>query len=109
MRGALLDLDELDGAIAERTETAFSFLERLVAVPSTVGDEHEAQVIVEQELKRLGFEGERLSIPDGIGDDPLAGVPPTSDPGRHDGVGRLRAGRAPPLPLNGRPDRVPPP
>src|SRR5947208_532392 len=101
MRGALLDLDELDGAIAERTETAFSFLERLVAVPSTVGDEHEAQVIVEQELKRLGFEVERLSIPDGIGDDPLAGVPQTSYAGRYDVVGRLGAGVAPSLLLNG--------
>jgi len=107
MRGALLDLDELDGAIAERTETAFSFLERLVAVPSTVGDEHEAQVIVEQELKRLGFEVERLSIPDGIGDDPLAGVPQTSYAGRYDVVGRLGAGVAPSLLLNGHIDVVP--
>jgi len=54
-RGARLDLDRLDAEITERAEAAFSFLERLVAAPSTVGDEDEAQVMVEHELKRLGF------------------------------------------------------
>ena len=61
-----MDPQELDDAITERAEAAFSFLERLVAAPSTVGREHEAQGVVEQELKRLGFEVERLPIPDGI-------------------------------------------
>ena len=64
-----MDPQELDDAITERAEAAFSFLERLVAAPSTVGREHEAQGVVEQELKRLGFEVERLPVPDGIATD----------------------------------------
>jgi acetylornithine deacetylase len=97
----------LDAAIEERSEAAFSFLERLVAAPSTVGREQEAQELVEQELKRLGFEVERLPIPEGIGDDPLAGVPQTSYDGRFDLIGRLRNGEGPSLLLNGHIDVVP--
>jgi len=106
-REAALDLDALDAAISERAEAAFGFLERLVAAPSTVGNEHEAQAVVEQELKRLGFEVERLPIPESIGRDPLAGVPQTSYAGRHDVVGRLGEGGGPSLLLNGHIDVVP--
>jgi len=102
-----LDLQELDDAITGRAEAAFSFLERLVAAPSTVGREHEAQGIVEQELKRLGFEIERLPIPDGIDTDPLAGVPQLSYDGRFDVIGRSGAGAGPSLLLNGHIDVVP--
>ena len=77
-KAAGLDLNQLDAAITERAEAAFSFLERLVAAPSTVGREHEAQGIVEEELKRLGFEVDQLPIPDRIGADQLAGVPQIS-------------------------------
>jgi acetylornithine deacetylase len=97
----------LDAAIEERSEAAFSFLERLVASPSTVGREHEAQELVEQELKRLGFEVERLPIPEGIGDDPIAGAPQTSYEGRFDLIGRLTDGLGPSLLLNGHIDVVP--
>ena len=78
-----------------------------MATPSTVGEEHEAQLIVEQELKRLGFEVERISIPEGIGDDPLAGVPQASYAGRYDVVGRTGEGSGPSLLLNGHVDVVP--
>ena len=78
-----------------------------MATPSTVGDELEAQALVEQELKRLGFEVERIAIPDSIGDDPLAGVPQTSYAGRHDVIGRLGDGDGPSLLLNGHIDVVP--
>lgn len=98
---------DLDAAIGERAETAFGFLERLVAVPSTVGEEDEAQAVVEQELKRVGFEVERLPIPASIGDDPLAGVPQTSYEGRHDVIGRLGGASGPSLLLNGHIDVVP--
>ena len=64
-------------------------------------------MIVEHELKRLGFEVERLSIPEGIGNDPLAGVPQTSYAGRHDVIGRLGHGDGPSLLLNGHVDVVP--
>jgi acetylornithine deacetylase len=102
-----LDLEKLDAAIDERAEGAFSFLERLVAAPSTVGDEHEAQELVEQELKRLGFEVERLPIYDTIADDSLAGVPQMSYFGRFDLIGRLGDGDGPSLLLNGHIDVVP--
>jgi acetylornithine deacetylase len=102
-----LDVQRLDEAITERAGAAFSFLERLVAAPSTVGREHDAQDVVEYELKRLGFEVERLPIPEGIGDDPLAGVPQTAYEGRSDVIGRLGAGDRPSLLLNGHIDVVP--
>jgi len=82
-------------------------LERLVAAPSTVGLEQEAQDVVEQELKRLGLEVERLPIPETIEDDPLAGVAQISYEGRADVVGRLGSSRGPSLLVNGHIDVVP--
>lgn len=105
--GDRLDTDRLDAEIAARSGDAFSFLERLVAAPSIVGIEQDAQELVGQELKRLGLEVERLSMPGGIGDDPLAGVPQTSYDGRADVVGRLGGDRGPALLLNGHIDVVP--
>jgi acetylornithine deacetylase len=105
--GGTLDAGRLDAEIDARAEDAFSFLERLVAAPSTVGREHEAQEVVEQELKRLGLEVERLPIPEGIREDPLAGVPQSSYLGRGDLVGRLVADRSPSLLVNGHIDVVP--
>ena len=105
--GGTLDADRLDAAIASRAEDAFSFLERLVAAPSIIGHEQDAQLVVEQELKRLGAQVERLSIPDGIGDDPLAGVPQTSYEGRGDLIGRLGPDEGPSLLLNAHVDVVP--
>jgi acetylornithine deacetylase len=82
-------------------------LERLVAAPSTVGLEQEAQDVVEQELKRLGLEVERLPIPETIEDDPLAGVAQISYEGRADVVGRLGSSGGPSLLVNGHIDVVP--
>ncbi len=42
----------VDAAITDGAEPAFSFLERLVAAPSTVGHEQEAQELVAAELAR---------------------------------------------------------
>jgi acetylornithine deacetylase len=106
-RDRALDVDRLDAVIEDRAEVAFAFLERLVAAPSTVGREQEAQEVVEQELRRLGFDVERLPIPEEIRDDPLAGVPQTSYVGRFDLVGRLGNGAGPSLLLNGHVDVVP--
>jgi acetylornithine deacetylase len=103
-----LDLEKLDVAVEERAHGAFAFLERLVAAPSTVGDEPAAQAIVEQELLRLGFATERLPVFDAIGDDPLAGVPQISYFGRFDLIGRRNAeAGGPSLLLNGHIDVVP--
>jgi acetylornithine deacetylase len=82
-------------------------LERLVAAPSTVGLEQEAQGVVEQELKRLGLEVERLPIPETIDDDPLAGVAQISYESRADVVGRLGDNGGPSLLVNGHIDVVP--
>jgi acetylornithine deacetylase len=83
-------------------------LERLIAAPSTVGLEQPAQEIVEHELERLGFAVERLPIPEGMGDDPLAGVPQASYDGRYDVIGRLGDGAGgPSLLVNGHIDVVP--
>ncbi len=55
---------EVDAAIEQRAESAFAFLERLVAAPSTVGAEREAQDVVAAELTRLGFAVAEVPIPD---------------------------------------------
>ncbi len=82
-------------------------MERLVAAPSTVGREQLAQEIVEHELRRLGFQVDRLPIPEWIGDDPLAGVPQASYDGRFDLIGGLGGGDGPSLLVNGHIDVVP--
>lgn len=50
---------------------------------------------------------ERLPIPDGIGDDPLAGVPQTSYGNRDNVIGRLGRDQGPSLLVNGHIDVVP--
>jgi acetylornithine deacetylase len=107
LRETGLDLDALDAAIEERTERAFGFLERLVAAPSTIGIEQEAQAEVERELARLGFEVASIAIPSDIGEDPFAGVPQATYDGRYDIVGRMGAGEGPSLLINGHVDVVP--
>jgi acetylornithine deacetylase len=96
----------LDRCIADRAQTAFDFLERLVKVPSTVGSEQEAQELVAAQLERLGFQVERLSIAEAIDGDPHAGVPQGSYEGRYDLLAR-RGGPGPVLQLNGHVDVVP--
>ena len=101
-----IDQVALDACIAERAEAAFAFLERLVAVPSVVGNEQEAQELVAAQLERLGFQVERLAIAEAIAGDPHAGVPQGSYEGRYDLLG-WRGGAGPVLQLNGHVDVVP--
>ena len=102
--------EQLDDAVARDAAHAFAFLERLVAQPSTLGAEAGALDVAAAELQRLGFDLERLPIPDDIGSDPAAGVPQTVDGQREVLVAR-RAGRdgdgARSLLLNGHLDVVP--
>ncbi len=98
---------DLDAAIERFRDRAVSFLERIVAAPSTVGEEGRAQELVAEELGRLGFRVSLLPIPESIGEDPLAGVPLTAYEGRCDVLGRLEAGAGPSLLLNGHIDVVP--
>ncbi len=101
------DLQDLDEAIGGRAESAFAFLEHLISAPSTVGKEHDAQEIVEDELRSLGFAVKRLPVPDAIGRDPAAGVPQASYRGRFDVLGRLGSSKGPSLLLNAHVDVVP--
>ena len=97
----------VDAAISDGAETAFSFLERLVALPSTVGRELPAQQIVAAELGRLGFEVTELSVPAETADEPPGGVAQASYAGRPDILGRINPGGSPSLLLNGHVDVVP--
>ena len=98
---------KLDAAIGDLAEEAFSFLERLVAAPSTVGHEEQAQQVVAAELARLGFRITPLPVPPDIGRDPAAGVPQRDYYGRHNLACHLTAGPGPSLILNGHIDVVP--
>ncbi|HEY2691069.1 MAG TPA: M20/M25/M40 family metallo-hydrolase, partial [Streptosporangiaceae bacterium] len=97
----------VDAAITDGAETAFSFLERLVAAPSAVGHEQEAQHIVAAELARLGFEVSRLDVPEQTAAAAPGGVAQAPYAGRGNVLGRINPGRSPSLLLNGHVDVVP--
>lgn len=101
------DATRIDDVIARRAEAAFGFLERLVAAPSTVGQEAGAQAVVAEELDRLGFTVWRIPVPASIADDPAAGVPQVPYTGRHDVYGVTGDDSTPRLLLNGHVDVVP--
>ena len=100
-------LRKLDAAIDDLAAEAFGFLERLVELPSTVGQEDAAQREVAAELDRLGFQTAVLPVPEDIGDDPAAGVPQAPYAGRGNVTGHLVQGDGPSLLLNGHIDVVP--
>ena len=100
-------LRKLDAAIDDLAAEAFGFIERLVELPSTVGQEDAAQRAVAAELGRLGFETAVLPVPEDIGDDPAAGVPQAPYAGRGNVAGHLVQGDGPSLLLNGHIDVVP--
>jgi acetylornithine deacetylase len=98
---------ELDGAVAAGADAAFGLLGRLVAAESTVGLEAAGQQIIAAELARLGFEVERLPIPEGTAAAAPAGVALASYYGRDNVAGWLNRGARPSLLLNGHIDVVP--
>src|SRR5689334_18780538 len=100
-------LRKLDAAIDDLAAEAFGFLERLVELPSTVGQEHAAQLAVAAELERLGLQTAVLPVPEDIGDDPAAGVPQAPYAGRGNVAGHLVQDDGPSLLLNGHIDVVP--
>ena len=104
---ALADPVRVDAELEALAEGAFAFLERLVAEPSTVGEEAGAQAVVAAELERLGFALELLEVPESIAADPLAGVPQAPYAGRPVVVGRLAGADGPALLCNGHVDVVP--
>ncbi len=100
--------DAIDARVELHAERAFGFLELLVAADSTVGHEQAALKVLASELTDLGFDIERLAIPESVASLPGAGVPRSTYAGRYDLVGR-RAGdpTRPSLLLNGHIDVVP--
>jgi len=98
----------IDERIEAHAERAFAFLERLVAAPSTVGQEQPALEVFAAEVEGLGFAAERLQIPESVTDLPGAGVPMLPYAGRYDVIAR-RAGDVdgPSLLINGHIDVVP--
>jgi acetylornithine deacetylase len=99
--------EAVDHAIEAGADAAFSFLERLVAAPSTVGQEAGAQEIVAAELARLGFEVTQIPVPPNTAAGAPGGVAQLSYDGRHDVLGTLNPGTGPSLLLNGHVDVVP--
>lgn len=103
-----IDLTALDRAIDAHTESAFAFLERLVAAPSTVGQEQGALEVFASELAGLGFAIERLPVTEDVTSRPSAGVRQAPYAGRYNVLARRDGERArPSLLLNGHIDVVP--
>jgi acetylornithine deacetylase len=103
----MLDGAVLDNAIGVLAQDAFAFLERLVAAPSTVGQETAAGDVLADALRLAGFAVERPSVPAAIADDPLAGVAQLDYAGRSNVLGTRGRGGGPSLLLNGHLDVVP--
>jgi len=99
--------EEVDHAIEAQAPAAFSFLERLVAEPSTVGREARAQEVVAEELDRLGLAVREVPVPPDTAAGAPGGIAPASYAGRHDVLGTLNPGAGPSLLLNGHVDVVP--
>jgi acetylornithine deacetylase len=98
---------DVDAAIEARADAAFEFLERFVALPSTVGAERNAQKVVAAELARLGFEVTELEVPPETAAAAPGGVAQQSYADRPNVLGRINPGASPALLLNGHVDVVP--
>ena len=99
--------EAVDQAIEAGASAAFGFLEKLVAAPSVVGHEAQAQEIVAAELARLGFGVSQVPIPPETAAQSPGGVAQLSYDGRYDVLGRINPGAGPSLLLNGHVDVVP--
>lgn len=97
----------VDAAVEAGAEAAFSFLERLVAEPSTTGNERAAQDVVAAELARLGFDVTEIPVSEETAAAAPGGVAQASYAGRPDVLGRVNQGASPALLLNGHVDVVP--
>ena len=100
----------LDAAIEEHAEEAFSFLQALVAEPSTVGQEQAALEVFMAQAMTAGLEVTRLPFPGGPLGDAAAGVAPpreTVSPQRFQVLARTPGAQSLRLLLNGHMDVVP--
>ncbi len=103
----MLDIASLDAAVDRHAEAAFDLLARLVAAPSTVGQEAESLSVFAEALTDLGFAVHWLDIPADIADDARAGVPQPGVGDRRQVVGSIGPATGRSLLLNGHMDVVP--
>lgn len=103
----MLDSVALDGIISRDSEQAFAFLERLVAMPSTVGHEAGALEVFAAELTSLGFTVRTVPLNSQLGEDPRAGTVQQVPGPRYELVGTLGPETGRSLLLNGHIDVVP--
>ena len=100
---------EVRAAVERRRDELIELVRALVACRSVLGDEEPAQAVVEERLRAIGFEVERVQ-PDAEAalDDPTAGYPYLPYEGRTCVVGRLPgSGGGRSLHLSGHVDVVP--
>lgn len=103
-----IDLLAVDRAVEAHAESSFAFLERLIAQPSTVGQEQGALEVFASELAGMGFAIERLQVSESVTSLPGAGVKQTDYAGRYNVVARRAGDRTQrSLLLNGHIDVVP--
>jgi acetylornithine deacetylase len=101
-------VDDLDRAVTRLAPRAFELLARLVAQPSTIGQEQGAEAVLGDALAEASFGLTLLPIPHDIGDDADAGIPIRSYADRYDLIAERHGGRdARSLILNGHIDVVP--
>jgi acetylornithine deacetylase len=104
---AIFSLAEARKAVEEALPRAVDFLQSLIRVPSLLGDEEPAQILVEERLRELGFDTRSVEPePERLAERPDSGIPLLPYEGRRSLVGTLagRGGRS--LLLNGHVDVV---
>jgi acetylornithine deacetylase len=101
------DLLALRRTVERALPDSVSFLQKLVRIPSLLGNEEPAQRLVEERLQELGF-AVRSIEPDAarLAEHPDSGVPLMPYEGRRCLVGELEGGDGPRLLLNGHVDVV---
>jgi acetylornithine deacetylase len=102
-----VDWADVDAAITSGAEDSFAFLARLVAAPSTLGNEAEALDVFAEELSRIGLKVRRQQMPERLSDDERAGVVQPVDAPRFCVAGTTGPKSGPALLLNGHIDVVP--
>src|SRR5262245_57846585 len=101
--------DAVRDAVERRRGELVELLQALVRHPSTLGNESQAQAIVEERLRAAGFDVERVvPDPEAALADPYAGYPYLPYEGRYSIAGRLPgSGGGTSMHLNGHVDVVP--
>ena len=103
----MLDTAALDAAVDDAADDAFALLERLVAQPSTVGQESGALDVFAESMLALGFDVKDLDLPLAALEDPRGGVAQAIDGPRRQVVARGGGGSGRSLLLHGHIDVVP--